>query len=285
MRIAALSVVLLLVLAVLLAAQSPSLTFEVATINPNNSGAAFADIRIQPGGRFAWVNITLKELMRSAYAQQAFENREIRGGPKWIDSDRFDIIAKTEENATIVDPDGLPRPLFAMLRTLLEERFQLRTHNEKAERQGFALVVARPGRLGPKLHVVDVDCVEIIRQQAAGTFRRDPDHAPPCSVGVPPGQVRATAITMDALARVIGTRVGRPVVDRTGLSGNYDVELEFRPEISTGGPVDQPITAPPDLDKPSIFAALEEQLGLRLESAKAIVDVLVIDRAERPTEN
>ena len=285
MRFVTFGCAVLLALPAVVRAQSAAPAFEVAAIKRNNSGEAVPGIRIQPGGRFAWINITLKELMRSAYVQQTFENREISGGPKWIDSDRFDVIAKTEENATVVDPDGLPRPLFAMLRRLLEERFQLRTHNEKAERQGYALVVARSGRVGPKLRVSDVDCAEITRQQAAGTLRRDPDRPPPCSVGLPPGQVTARAITMDSFARVIGSRVGRPVVDRTGLAGNYDIELEFRPEISTGDPVDQPITAPPDLDKPSIFTALEEQLGLRLESSRTTVDVLVIDRAEPPTEN
>jgi uncharacterized protein (TIGR03435 family) len=178
-------------------------TFEVATVKRNISGGPARNLSVQPGGRYTLTNTTLNELVRMAFTTRAFDNIEVSGGPKWVDSDRFDIVAKAPDGVALVDPDGLPRPLFTMLRALVEDRFQLTTHYESAERAGYALVVSHRGRLGPKLRTSSIDCVEVTRQQAAGTFKRTGDGPPPCSVGGPPGRLVASAITMDAFARIV----------------------------------------------------------------------------------
>jgi uncharacterized protein (TIGR03435 family) len=190
-----------------------------------------------------------------------------------------------QANGELVGPDGFPGPAFAMMRNLLAERFRLQVHEEKRERPVYLLEFVRPDRrLGTQLRPSTTDCVAIMRDEAQGKPPAvQPGQMRPCSIGVPPGQLRASAVTPSAFANVLSSFVGRPVVDRTGRDGAFDIELEFSPESRPGFLPPEPGAAPPSGDGPSLFTAIQEQLGLKLTAGRAAVDVLVIDRAERPT--
>jgi uncharacterized protein (TIGR03435 family) len=264
-------------------AQGPTPTFEVATVKPIKSPDAQNRIAIQPGGRLTFSNITLKQLIGTSYQRMGYDSREVIGGPDWVDSDRWEVMAQAK--GELVGPDGFPGPAFAMIRNLLAERFRLQVHEDKRERSVYLLEFARPDRrLGTRLHPSATDCAAIMRDEAQGKPPAvQPGQLRPCAVAVPPGQLRASAVTVTALANVLSSFVGRPVVDRTGLDGAFDVELEFSPESRPGFLPPEPGSSPPSGDGPSLFTAIQEQLGLKLVSGRAPVDVLVIDRAERPT--
>ncbi len=263
-------------------------TFDIVSVKPNNSGEVANRLAIEPGGRYRWTNWTLEQLIGQSYQRRGFDNREIIGGPDWLKSARFDVVAHTESSDPLTDANGFPGPLFAMIRTMLQDRFQLRTHDEQRERPIYVLTLAsRDGKLGPRLTRSTVDCAAIARDEVKGKL---PDVAPgqprPCAVRNTPGHVTASAVDLDGFAAsVIARTVGRPVVNRTGLNGAFDIDLEFTPELVQGGPGDVGARPAGPTDAPSIFTAVQEQLGLKLDSTRAPVDVLVIDRAERPSEN
>ena len=262
--------------------------FDVVSIRPNTSGEAMNRLAIEPGGRYRWTNTTLQQLIGMSYQRRGFDNREIIGGPDWVASARFDVIAHAGSSTPLIDPSGFPGPLFAMVRAMLEDRFQLRVHNEQRERSVYALMLARrDGRVGPRLTPSDIDCAAVLHDQVQG---KRPELTPagllPCAIRPAPGRLQGSALSLEGFTGVLASLLGRPVIDRTGLSGNFDIDLEFAPELVqglAGAPVDTPPPARSDL--PSVFTALQEQLGLKLESTRAPVDVLVIDRAERPSEN
>jgi uncharacterized protein (TIGR03435 family) len=226
-----------------------TLEFEVATIKPNNSGSRNGGTTMPAIGRFQGTNVTLHELVARAYGIRDFQ---IVGGPDWINDDRFDVAGKPPESAP-------PQSQAAMLRELLAQRFKLAVHKETREQPVYSLVIARPdGKLGPAMSLVD--CA----QKPCDSTRTSET-----SSG---GTVTAMGMTMEALAVWASSRTDRVVIDRTGLTGNFDFQLKYTPaRLSTTG------------DSPSIFTALQEQLGLKLESARGPVEFLVIDRAERPT--
>ena len=291
MRPAARAVVAAALVAVPLAAQQSDTagpTFEVVSIKANRSADARQAFRAAPGGRYTWTAYTLKALIDVSHQRNAFDNRETTGGPPWIATDRFDVQVKAEDGATLNDRDGFPGPLFAMIRAMLADRFALRTHNEVRERPVYALTVARSDkRLGRGLTKVDTDCVAAMRELAAPTpGAARPRGAPPCSFGGGPGRIQGNIVSLAFLANVLSRQVGRPVVDRTGVTDYFNITLEFAPDsdarTSNGPPPPQPPTVG---DAPSIFTAVQEQLGLKLESTRAPVDVLVIDKASPPTEN
>jgi uncharacterized protein (TIGR03435 family) len=202
-------------------------------------------------------------------------------------------------------PDGAPpEQTRAMVRTLLKDRFKLVVHMETRDTPIYALVKARPGdQLGPKLKPSTTDCGPIRAQRTAAIAEatrarggRVPVPAAPAPnepvvcqmrVGGRGGSaltLRAGNITMAALAGALRTYVGREVVDRTGLSGEYDFDLQFAAQPTTG-PADSGIPVAPLDEAASVFTALQEQLGLKLESTRGPVELMVIDSAERPTEN
>jgi uncharacterized protein (TIGR03435 family) len=257
-------------------------TFEVATVKPIKASDAMNRISIQPGGRLIFSNITLKQLIGTSHQRVGFDSREVIGGPDWVDSDRWEVMAQAKGD--LVGTDGFPGPAFAMLRNLLAERFRLQVHEEKRERSVYLLEFARAERRpGTRLRPSSTDCAAIMRDEVQGKPPVvQPGQMRPCSVGIPPGQLRASAVTMSALSGVLSTFVGRPVVDRTGLAGVFDIELEFSPESRASFLPPEPGAPPPTGDGPSLFTALQEQLGLKLSAGLATVDVLVIDRAERP---
>jgi uncharacterized protein (TIGR03435 family) len=261
-------------------------SFEVASVKENRSGDLRSPIRTEPGGRFTATNVLLKFLIAEAFMgpQPVHLSSRIVGGPDWINSTRFDIIAKasTEFRSS---PEGPPNELFLMLRSLLEDRFKVRTHRETRELPVYELVVARAdGKLGPQLRQSTANC-------DGPPPPRQPNEPPPCGAMRGPARVMAGGIPMRRFAEMltaimaVGTPAsadGRLVIDKTGLSGRFAFNLTWTPDqIPTVAP--PPGIPPVDPNGPSLVTALQEQLGLKLESAKGPVEVLVIDSVERPT--
>jgi uncharacterized protein (TIGR03435 family) len=246
-------------------AQPPA--FEVASVKPNKSGDIQALMFPQPGGRFTATNVTLRALIIGAYHLQ---DSQLSGGPDWLDRERFDIAAKA-------DGDPSADQFFAMLQALLSDRFKLTLHHEARVVTIYALLVARrDGRRGPRLRSSDAKC-----GAAASNYFPvvpDPSAPPPCGdFRMGPRSLVARGMTMPRLASLLAPRVGRIVVDATGLGEAFDVELDWMPDQL------QETNNRQANDAPSLFTALQEQLGLKLESTRGPVDVLVVDHAERPT--
>lgn len=274
-----------------LMAQAPAtdtakLAFDVASVKPNKSGDMRVSLGIQPGGRFTATNVSLRALIRSAYQLQDFQ---LVGGPDWIASERFDIIAKAMGDVPSRPPWGQPGPMQFMLQTLLEERFKLSMHRERRELPVYELVLARTdGKLGPQLRVSTVDCAAMAAARGRGGAPPPGPPSPgerPCGIRMMGGRLAGGGFPLSQLATTLSQFVQRVVLDRTGLTGSFDFDLTFTPDQLPQGP--PPPGAPPlppiDPNGPSIFTALQEQLGLKLESTRGPVEVLVIDRVEQPT--
>ncbi len=291
-----------------LAAQAPQepppggWAFEVASIKPNNSGDGRVMMQMQPG-QFRATNVTLRLLIRNAYQLQ---DSQITGGPSWIASDHFDLIAKMPDGfqQTPGPPPaagGPPTPVQQMMRALLAERFKLATHNETKDSPIYALVVARSdGKLGPQLKKSDTDCAAVL----AAARGRGPGAMPPppggpggrggdnfpCGIRIGPGALTMGGTPLTNFAQSLGMFAGRIVLDRTGLTGAYDVNLTWTPDQMprpAGGGDQPPLIngAAVDPNGPSLFTAVQEQLGLKLDSQRGPVETLVIDHAEKPVEN
>ena len=244
-------------------AQQP--TFEVASVKPNTSDALSQPPLLQPGGRLIATNVTLARLIRAAYGL-----RDIAGGPPWIDRDRFDIIARSDRLAALNTPEFV-RQAWSSLRTLLEERFALRVHTETRQMPIYALVTERSdGTLGPRMTRSDVDCAALLDAMKKGErIVASPSRTagPPCSMAGGSGLIRGNALDMTRLAGTLGNHVDRPVLDRTGLAGVFDLELKWSPDATPDGV--------------SVFTALQEQLGLKLQPGTGPIDVLVIDSVQQ----
>jgi uncharacterized protein (TIGR03435 family) len=247
-----------------------------------SKGAASGEnvLRLQPGGVFTATNVTVRKLIEYAFQRHAFDRREVAGGPRWIDDDRYDIVA-TSSADHIVDADASFRTTWAMIRSLLADRFSLSVHEENRTRPLYALVLsAGPDALGPRLHRTDVDC-GVAAKQPMSAMR--PGQSPPCSVKMPPGRLFANTMSMPAIASLLSQQLDRPVVDKTGLTGRFDMELEASdikaPSGYKPGPSDAGL---PPVTGPTVFIAVEAQLGLKLKPEMGTVPVIVIDRIERP---
>ena len=231
------------------AAQVP--TFDTASVKPNRSSDTRLSISTR-GGIYTAVNAPLRTLILIAY-ELGFEPFRLVGGPDWISSERFDVLGTLPAGST-------SRQIGPMLRALLADRFKLAVHTETRDLPAYALVLARnDGRLGPQLRRSTADCVAT---------------PPACRTSVG-SDIRATGQALTALAGTLPQFVSRRVFDRTGLSGLFDFELRFSdtdPAVAGG-------------DLPSIFTALQEQLGLKLEPTRGPAEVIVIDRIARPTED
>ncbi|HEY4362415.1 MAG TPA: TIGR03435 family protein [Bryobacteraceae bacterium] len=233
-------------------------SFEVATIKPTATDWTGGRYMTMKGGQFAAKNYQIRVLLAAAYN---LTPAAISGGPAWLDSDHYDIVAKVP-GPTKPTPDEE----MSMLQQLIGDRLQLTFHREPKEFPVYALSVARGG---PKL--------------------RDPGPAPgdpqPLIFTLSPGGARLPArdATMTELAAVMGrTALPRPVLDKTGLMGRYDFDLEWTPdETQFGGAV----PPNPESKQPDLFAALQQQLGLRLEASRGTIDTIVIDKIQRPSEN
>ena len=280
--------------------------FEVASVkpsNPNPSGPLGAAPMILPAlGRLTAQNVTLRMLVMTAYQKQLFE---IDGGPAWQSSSKFDINAKPED-ATL----GLDQ-MRELMKTLLADRFKLKVHTETRDVPIYALVVARSdGRLGNKLKPSTDNCPDLKEQQqkqlealakggigALAAMVPKPGETRPCSFApmLPqagaglPGSIgmKASGQSLSTLALLLTQYTGRPVVDKTGLSGLYDFELvidlqtvlRMASDLGVNVPA-LPANVP---EGPSLMTYLQEELGLKLDSQRGPGEVLVIDSAELPT--
>jgi uncharacterized protein (TIGR03435 family) len=269
-------------------AQAPaSPAFDVASVKPNVSGDFRRAIGPAPGGRFQALNNTLRELVTFAYGvDMARAALQVAGGPPWMDRDRFDIDA--------IAPGGsaTPAETRGMVRTLLADRFKLVAHRDTREVATYDLVADRDDqRPGPRLRVSTIDCE--VRRAAArrGGPPPAPQGPPPdpatvrpvCGMRQAPGRFAGDAVTMNQLVSALAPAAGRIVFDRTALPGYYDVDLEWTPgqeQAPRAGGAPPPAV---DASAPSIFTAIREQLGLRLEGSRAAVEMVVIDAADRPT--
>jgi uncharacterized protein (TIGR03435 family) len=237
-------------------AQSPATSrvdaeFDAASIKPNRSGSSRTSVSMPPVGTLRTENVTLRELITDAYRVRRFQ---VEGGPDWVDGDRFDITARTGEGAA-------PDRMHVMLQALLVERFGLTFHRETRERPIYALAVARAD---------GVPSPSLVRSTGAERPGMESNGVNGFMM------IRAKGQSMAQLAARLGNQTDRLIVDRTGLSGAYDFELQYtRDDGLTRS--DQPAGAA------SLFTALREQLGLKLESARGPVEFLVIDTASRPT--
>jgi uncharacterized protein (TIGR03435 family) len=268
---------------------SEASTFEVASIRPNNSGGNGVFFTYQ-GGRFNATNATLRMLIRNSYGVQ---DSQIVGGPTWMNSDRFNVVAKGEVGQSPAFPVaqvGGPSRLQLMMQALLADRFKVVVHKEHKELHVYALAVARSdGRLGARLRRADVDCAALAAEarrtgSPAQTTLPAQARADPCSLSRSAGSISIGGRPLTQLANSLSNILGRPVVDHTGLTGNFDIDLTWTPEqMAPAFPVTAQPTAAP-ADGPSIFTAIREQLGLKLVSQTSAAEVLVVDRAERPVE-
>jgi len=239
---------LLLALTIPLAfAQTPS--FEVASIRVNTSGSIDSSINPNPGGRYSARNVTVFQLVRLTFGVQDFQ---IADAPEWFYYIRYDIEAKASDASTT--PDRLQ----AMAQTLLKERFHLNYRRETREGRVLALVVAKNGH---KLKPVPGECVPATAGGSCGSFRASN------------GRIEGTQVTMNQFAARLTRSLGQNVVDRSDVSGAFDLSLTWTPDSEARG------------DAPTVYTAIQEQLGLRLESARGPVDTFVVERVEKPADN
>lgn len=276
---------LIAVSAVALTAQAPA-RFEVTSVRANTSGPRGQSMRFTPTGDFAAVNQPVRVLLNFAYLIPLFR---VEGMPDWFTAERFDITAKA--------PAGLLMEPYAevrgqLLRGLLEDRFKLKTRLVTKEMAAMVVTLARAdGRLGPQLRQSDLDCDAVIAAAAAGrgTVAGPPPPAilRPCVLGgSSAGPICGRGVTLARLTQGLSGVYQREVVDRTGLQGLYDFDLTFTPDnpggpgVSFGNPC-----GPLAGDRPAFSTAMLEQLGLKIESQRVPVEVLIVDSAERPTDN
>jgi len=266
---------LLLVSAASLTPRAQPPAFDVATIKRNVSGSDRMSVRREPGGRITVTNNTLFNIIRNAYGLEGFQ---ILGGPDWIHTDRWDVIAKApgEANQDVV---------LEMAKTLLAERFKLVARQETRDLPIFVLTLTRSdGRLGPQLRRSTIDCSAIMAEaRARGSAPpRSAGGGPLCGINMTRGRMLTSAANMADIARNLTPVAGRTIVDRTGLMGPFDLELTWTTELPPGA---QAADGARSDDGPSLFTAVQEQLGLKLQPERGPVNVLVIDSAQRPTED
>ena len=262
---------------------TPSPVFDVAVIKKNKSGdvsGAFGG----PASSFISTNSTLRDFVVFAYDVRPFQ---IEKAPDWVTTDRWDINAKADGVFPPPIP-GRPDPRRQMLRALLVDRFKLVTHTESRQFPIYALTMSKGDRsLGPNIQRSDTDCAAafaaILRGPSPTTTSTG---LPICRLSsFPPGRLAAGTVPLQQIVSALSQILQRTVVDRTGLSGNYDVLLTWTPDQAPTAPVGRPDTAPFDPNGPSVFTAIQEQLGMKLESTKGPVEVLVIDHVEKPTSD
>ena len=261
---------------------APLPSFEVASIKPNRSEDLRKMVSFQ-SGRYTMIGLTTKLLISVAYGLEDFQ---VAGGPSWISSDRYDVNAKVEDSVAAewqkLPPHQRQEQLGAMLQSLLADRFKLKVSHTAKDVPIYALVVAKNG---PKLQEAKPgdnypNGIENPDGRRAGVRR------------MWAGGIIAQGIPLASLAELLSRQLGRTVTDQTGLKGNYDFKLQWTPDqmpaaMPRGSVANSGTDAfpSPESSGPSLFTAIQEQLGLKLESHKGRVDVLVIDHIERPSEN
>jgi len=233
-----------------------SLTFEVASIKPTPTSDLGTKWGPEPGGRFSAEGATLKQLIALAYGVQEYQ---VSGGPKWMTTDRWSIEAKAEGFRGRFNREQL----LQVMKALLADRFQLRTHLGMKDMPVYALVQSKSGAK-----------LKASAQQSS-------------TMGFGIGFVSGKSASMDLLARTLSMVLERPVMNRTGLNGEYEVHLEWSPEPGLGNALAGKPADPTDLDPRlvSIFTAIQSELGLRLKAKRGPAEVVEILEAKRPSEN
>jgi uncharacterized protein (TIGR03435 family) len=262
-----------------------SLVYDVASIKRNTAGDEKQRISFPLDG-FNATNVTVQMLIRVAYG---VEDNQISGAPNWVNSENYNVEAKMD-GATVdalrkLSEDQRKRERERMLQVVLADRLHLTFHRETKELPVYALVIAKNG---VKLH----------KSKPGDTYPnglKGPDGLPggPTSMRIKPGEVIIQARPVESLAWALSRLLGRTVLDKSGLEGNYDITLRGTPDEGQGGMLKGPEgsqqgadSAPlPESSGPSIFAALQEQLGLKMESQKSPREILVIDHIDKPSEN
>ena len=253
-------------------------TFEVASVRLNESSgpSRFRVNAVPQTGRLTLTGMTVQELIQSAYSVQAFE---LIGNGSRVLKQRVDVIAKASEPSTVAE-------MQRMLQPMLEQRFTLAVHRETRDMEAL-LMVRTADRLGPRIKTTTFDCRGIgtttVFAMAAATPQAPKDR--PCGFlpAEGPGRIVANGIEMTTLAANLAVSLGRPVLDMTGLAGRYDIDVAYTPDaFSAAGLARRGASAFPGVDPngPTLATALADQLGLKLESRRAPVSVLVIDRLE-----
>lgn len=267
-----------------LAAPATLPAFEEVSIRPNvTPGPGGRGGQMQPG-RYVGQNLTMRTVIRRAFARDGASpgsgldllEQQLAGGPEWVGTDKFDIVATTPGETA-------PPRMRLMLQRMLAERFEMTAHWESREMPVYLLTRLRPdGPLAAGMtRTTDEECAASRGMPMAPPAPGRPAQPPPCgSIQFAPGVLIARGAPMEWLAQTfvsvpVVSGIDRPVLDRTGLTGNFGFTIKFAPAQATN----------PDPDRPSLFTALEEQLGLKLESTRAPVEVLVIDRIEKPAAN
>ena len=264
-------------LTTVLSAQAPEPPMPyVASVKVNASGSDSSFTRRLPGGTFLASNIRLHDLIAFAHGLQPFQ---VEGGPDWTREVRFDITLKAETNVGPV-AIGPTQVGLQLARAVLTERFRFRAHRETHDRPVFALVRARQdGALGPRIRASETDCTALARDAGASGAPwppRSPDGRILCGLQTQGHTLTAGGYPMSEFERFLTAQTQRVVIDRTGLAGVWDFELTFTPpDVAADASAERSI--------PSLFTALREQLGLKLDATRGPAEVLVIDRIERPT--
>lgn len=258
------------------AAQTPApgpVQFDVVSIKRNTTGETGGGMRSLPDGTSIMTNQPIRSIILSASPVPA---REVEGLPDWVNTERYDV--------TLKPPAGAPREQRTeMMRNMFAERMMLKAHVEERERDVFALVVARSdGKLGPQLKLSTLDC----SPRPPGSPPPPPptfneaDAAGRCGGLYGQGVITSGGLRLDSFVLSISGLAGRQVVNRTGLQGDYALTLRWAATRRPGA-----TDAPVDDNLPDFFTALQEQLGLKLQSEKMTVPIFVVDHIERPTEN
>jgi uncharacterized protein (TIGR03435 family) len=257
--------------------QAPALQFEVATVRVNQSGGGRGShLAVPASGQLTIANVTVSALIQDAYDVQL--TSLVANMPDWARSQRVDVVAKAAP--------GTPVPaLQGMLRPLLAEYFKLTVRRETREMDALALVSTNPGKAGPKMRKSDTACDAAVGTSGGFARAAAADRSGPC--GILPGgagRIVARGLDMAGLADLLAPNPNKPVIDRTGLAGRFDIDFAYTPDAFSAAAIAQRpnATVPPGVDPngPPLATALREQLGLRLEPVRAPVDVLVITNLE-----
>lgn len=281
-----------------ISAQSPApvpaaapLAFEVVSVKPSQASDRIG-LGNSPGG-VTFTNVPLRTIILQAYRLQDFD---LVNAPAWTSTERFDVTARTGKPGLTDDERR------EMLRTLLADRFKLKAHTETREAQIYTLTVARAdGKLGAGLTSSTVNCAER-RGAPPPPAPRPPDPSQPMQIPemecgmmmgmTPAGQMMSGGgLAFTQIVQLIATNLGRPVVDKTGLTGNYNIRMRFlsdRPGLPglpppPRAPGPAPTLAPGVEEAPTLPTAVQEQLGLKLEATRGPAPVLIVDSVERPT--
>jgi uncharacterized protein (TIGR03435 family) len=243
-------------------AQQPAgaLEFDAVSVKPSDPNSRQGTVvNVTPGGTLHVVNATLKDLIETAYDVRAFQ---IEGGPKWADATKYDIDATpgTRPHGALGTPPGWPI-VRLKVQTLLKDRLHLQLHRETRTGPVYSLAIAKGG----------------IKSSGLSATK-----SPNRGITAGQGSMLGEAASMAQLAYKFSRLLGRPVVNNTGLEGNFDFKLEWTPDPAPSAPDGQPVETPIG---PSLYSAPQQQLGLRLEATKGPIDTLVIDHVERPSEN